>query len=260
MNRQKSLLSLFALPAILNFFGATAMAQDAISYKTETADYEGYLFEPLNEGAYSGVSVLIAHDFLGPGDNQFAMAEQFASDGALVFVADFYGTAIRPQSVEDATAQALRVRGDVTELRSAMSAALTELEKAGGTPQKTAVIGTSVGGLAALELGRTGAKLGAIVVLWGVFENTAADSASDISAKVTFLQGDLDPLASAEARIQIKQDLESSGTDYDITVFEGVAHAFTLPFMGTDTSTGFAYDEAATAKSMQKIDDVLKGL
>ena len=74
------------------------------------------------------------------------------------------------------------------------------------------------------------------------------------------LEGDLDPLAPAAAREQIEKDLEAAGTDCEMTIFEYVAHAFTLPFMGSDTSTCFAYIEDASKQLMQVIADILKGL
>ncbi len=248
------------IPAALTLIGAPAMAQQAIEYSTATTTYEGTLFTPENSGALDEVGVLIAHDFLGPSENQFSLARNYAAQGATVFVADFYGKDVRPEGPEAATAEAIRVRGAVPELRAAMSAALTELTAQGVEADRTAVIGTSVGGLAALELGRTGADLGAIVVLWSVLENTAASTAQQISAPVTLLQGDLDPLAPAEARDSIAAEFDAQGIYYDLQVFEGVAHAYTLAFMGTDTSSGFAYDEAATEASLARVDAILQDL
>ncbi|MEL6409294.1 MAG: dienelactone hydrolase family protein [Pseudomonadota bacterium] len=79
-----------------------------------------------------------------------------------------------------------------------------------------------------------------MVVLLGVLENTAPETVLSIKPKVTLLEGDLDPLAPAAAKEQIEKDLEAAGTDCEMTMFEYVAHAFTLPFMGFDTSICFA--------------------
>ncbi len=248
------------IPAAVTMIGASAMAQQAIEYKTETTTYEGTLFAPETNGELDGVGVLIAHDFLGPSENQFSMARDYAAKGATVFVADFYGKDVRPEGPDAATTEAVRVRGAVPELRAAMSSALSELTAQGVDANRTAVIGTSVGGLAALELARTGADLGAVAVVWGVLENTEAETAQKITAPVTLFQGDLDPLAPAEARDAIAAEFEAMGVAYDLQVFEGVAHAFTLSFMGTDTSSGFAYDEAATQQSLARVEEILRGL
>lgn len=253
-------LTNLTLSATLALIGTTALAQQPVSYSTQSQTYEGYLYVPEATGDLDGKSILIAHDFLGPSENQFSHARDLSDRGATVFVADFYGADVRPEGPEAATAEAIRVRGNVPELRAAMSKALGVLTENGATVERTAVIGTSVGGLAALELGRTGVDLGGIVVLWGVLENTAADTAQPISAPVTLLQGDLDPLAPSEARDATVAGFESQGTEHDVTVFEGVAHAFTLPFMGNDPATGFAFDEAATEASFSKINAVLGAL
>ena len=99
------------VPAAVTMIGASAMAQQAIEYTTETTTYEGTLFWPETNGELDGVGVLIAHDFLGPGENQFSMARDYAAQGAVVFVADFYGKDVRPEGPDAATAEAVGALG-----------------------------------------------------------------------------------------------------------------------------------------------------
>lgn len=236
------------------------MAQETVTYKTATASYEGYMLKPSASGDLDGVSVLLAHDFLGPGENQLSLARKFAARGAMSFVADFYGTSIRPADPQAANAEAMRVRQNIPELRAAMQAALQELYAAGGEADKTAVIGTSVGGLAALELGRSAAEFGAIVTLWGILENTQAASALPVKTPVTLLQGNLDPLTPVSAVIAAEEQFKADQTPYDVVMYEDTAHAFTLPFVGTDVSTGFAYNEKSSQDAMQRISAILVAL
>ena len=77
---------------------------------------------------------------------------------------------------------------------------------------------------------------------------------------MTLLQGDLDPLAPAEARQSLEAEFSAEGTTYDMVVYDGVAHAFTLPFVGSDPSTGFAYDEAAAMDAKDRISEILLSL
>lgn len=233
------------------------MAQETVQYQTESTQYEGYLIKPSKSGDLDGVSVLFAHDFLGPGENQLSLAREYAERGALSLVADFYGSDVRPSTPEEANAEAVRVRQNIPELRAAMQEALSQLTDAGGVPEKTVVVGTSVGGLAALELGRTGEKVDTIVTLWGILENTQAESAKPIESDVVLLQGELDPLAPKSAIDTIEAELNQSQTPFETVVYNETAHAFTLPFVGTDVSTGFAYNEASATDSLNRISAIL---
>ena len=252
-----SKLAVTALLLFTSIVGANDMAKESIQYQTNSTQYEGYLIKPTKTGDLDGVSILLAHDFLGPGENQFSLARQYADRGALTFVADFYGASIRPASAEQANAEAVRVRGNIPELRAAMQQALSELVKHGGQKSKTVVIGTSVGGLAALELARTGESVNAVISLWGILENTAKQTTKDIKAKVVLLQGDLDPLTPMSAINNTVAELSANNTNYDLVIYEKTAHAFTLPFMGQDPSTGFAYNEESAKNAFARISTAL---
>lgn len=256
LNKTKTLASALLISAL----GEIAMAQESVIYNTMNTQYEGYLVKPSQSGDLDGVSVLFAHDFLGPGENQLTMARSFTERGAVAFVADFYGADIRPGNPEEANIEAMRVRQNIHELRAAMKAALSELIKVGATVEKTAVIGTSVGGLAALELGRSTEKLGSVISLWGVLENTQPDSAQPIQAKVLLLQGDSDPLAPDTAIKQLEAELTSNQTPFESIVYEKTAHAFTLPFVGNNLESGFAYNEQSTLDANHRISKALRAL
>ncbi|MDG3087453.1 dienelactone hydrolase family protein [Vibrio hannami] len=233
------------------------MAQESINYQTESAQYEGYLVKPTQSGDLDGVSVLFAHDFLGPGENQLSLAREYADRGALSFVADFYGSNVRPSNPEEANIEAMRVRQNVPELRAAMKEALSEVVAAGGKKEKTVVIGTSVGGLAAIELGRSGESVNTIITMWGVLENTQPETASAIKSNVVLLQGDIDPLTSKAAIDAIEDEFSKNQTSYEVVLYKDTAHAFTLPFVGTDASTGFAYNEQSAKDASDRISSIL---
>lgn len=253
-------LKAIASALFLGVVGETAMALETIEYNTSANKYEGYLVMPSQQGELDGVSVLLAHDFLGPGENQLSIARELAAEGATTFVADFYGKNIRPTTPEDATQEAIQVRQNVPELRNAMKAALTELKKAGAKIEKTAVIGTSVGGLAALELARSEEKLPVVISLWGILENTQPDTAKPIKASVTLLQGDSDPLTPQSAITSATSLLDSDNTNYELVLYQDTAHAFTLPFVGTDLNSGFAYNEKPALDAKERIFSILKSL
>jgi len=253
MNKFKTI----ALSIAITILGGTAMAQETIKYQTKSAKYVGYLVTPTGSGDLDGVSILFAHDFLGPSENQLSLARTYAERGALSLVADFYGEGIRPSSPDKANEEAIRVRQDIPELRATMVEALSVLIANGGKAENTVVIGTSVGGLAALELGRSDKEVNTIVTLWGILENTKPDSATPIRSKVVLLQGDQDPLAPQAAIENVTTEFDKDGTPYEMVKYEQTAHAFTLPFVGTDLSSGFAYNEESSNDAEKRISAIL---
>ena len=233
----------------------------ALSYETEKGEYEALLVTPTSSGSFDGVSLLIAHDFLGPGENQIKVAQKYASEGAMSVIADLYGKDKRPSSIEEANEMAVAIRSDVPEMRSSMLAALALIEEHGGSAEKTVVLGTSVGGLAAIELGRTGTEVGHIVALWSVIENQAIDTAKPFASPFTLLQGSLDGLGPDNAVLALEAEVSAkSDVEVNTVVYEGVAHAFTLPFVGTDVSTGFAYNADATQDANAWIEKTLESV
>ena len=112
-----------------------------------------------------------------------------------------------------------------------------------------------MGGVAALELARAGAELTAVIGLWPILDSTRATDATPIRAEVLVVVGALDPLT-PEARVDaFRAELERESTPHRIEVLPGVAHAFTVPAVGTDVSTGFAYDAdaEAVARTVERI-------
>lgn len=254
--------ALFVTGIVLLSGAHTAMATEETPLEYEANDqvFEGILVSPDSPGDLTGVSVLIAHDFLGPGENQLALARNCAAQGALVLVADLYGAGRRPDGVEEANAFAVALREDVDALRATMQSAFAALLAEGGTPNRTLVLGSSVGGLAALELGRTGSQVGHIAAMWSVIENTAPTSAEPFQSPVTLMQGTADPLGDPESVARLRAELEAAEIPFDIITYDGVAHAFTLPFVGDDPSTGFAYDANAHADTSRRLQEILVGL
>ena len=79
-----------------------------------------------------------------------------------------------------------------------------------------------------------------------------------MQTKVLIFHGALDPLTSAEAVTAFERGLQSANIDYQLIKYGGVAHAFTVPAVGTDVSTGFAYDAVADRRSWAGLETFLK--
>ena len=123
---------------------------------------------------------------------------------------------------------------------------------------KVVALGYSIGGLAAFELARGGAQLAGVVSMWGILETKRPEDKVDAQTKVLIFHGTLDPLTSAEAVTAFEAELQRAKIDYQLVKYGGVAHAFTVPAVGTDVTTGFAYNAAADRRSWAVLETFLK--
>jgi len=234
------------------------IVEETVIYAAGSREFEGALLRPRTEADAPRPAVIIAHDFLGPGEYQRSVGRKLAAAGYVVLVADFYGRGRRPTNTDEASRFAMEVRADVPALRDAMLAAYRRLGATEGVAKdRIAVIGYSVGGLAALELARAGADLRAVVGLWPILESTRSDDAHAIEAEVLLVVGERDPLVPEAAVEETRSLLRADGTPHEIKVLPGVAHAFTVPGVGTNVSTGFAYDPAADESTWRDVETLL---
>ena len=236
-----------------------ARMESIVTYGDGERTFEGVIVVPRREADKKRPAIVIAHDFLGLGDYQKAVAHRLADRGYVVMAADIYGQGVRPKSNDEANRLALSLRGDVPTMRRRMMAVYQLLTSQPGVDSsKVVALGYSIGGLAAFELARGGAQLAGVVSMWGILETKRPEDKLDAQTKALIFHGTLDPLTSAEAVTAFETELQRAKIDYQLVKYGGVAHAFTVPAVGTDVTTGFAYDAAADRRSWAVLETFLK--
>jgi dienelactone hydrolase len=176
--------------------------------------------------------IIVGHGGTGLGDHERAQCERFAELGFAAFAPDLFGEQFRDRAHAMAVITALVA--EPNELRARMTAAHRALvERVGDIP--VAAVGHCFGGLAVLELARSGAAVRAVASVHGNLATKAP--ATTIAARILICTGAADPHANGEARAAIGAELEAAGADWQMLVLGGARHGFTLH--------GDAYDEAA---------------
>ena len=111
-------------------YALTSAAQihtQAIEYKQGDTTLEGYLaYDVSVKGKRPGV--LIVHQWKGLTDYEKKRAEMLARLGYVAFAVDIYGKGIRPQSAQEAGAQAGKYRQNRVLLRARAQAGLAVLQ------------------------------------------------------------------------------------------------------------------------------------
>lgn len=219
-----------------------------VIYKDGETTLEGYLaYDDAQSGPRPGV--LVAHEWTGLGDYVKHRADMLAELGYIAFAADIYGQGVRPTTPEQSGAEAGKYRSDRALLRSRMNAALTQLRATPGVdPARIAAIGYCFGGMAALELARSGADIAGVVSFHGSLDTPTPEDAKQIRAKVLVLHGASDPHVPMSAVEALAKELADAGVDWQLKMYGGAMHAFTNPAVNRPES-GAAYSDPADRRS-----------
>jgi dienelactone hydrolase len=112
-----------------------------------------------------------------------------------------------------------------------------------------AVVGHCFGGLAALELARSGAEVYAAVSFHGRLATLAPAERGRIHARVLACTGADDPHCPRDQRAAFEDEMTAAGVDWQHHVYGGARHGFTI--------AGPDHDEAADRRSWRAMLDLL---
>ena len=248
-----------ALALFLPLVSQAAIVKKDFEYNLAGRKYEGYVvFDDAKKDPRPGV--LVSPNWLGVSAEAKEKAEKIAGLGYVAFVVDVYGKGNGPKDDKEAAALSGSFKKDRTALRIRMQQGLKVLrEQPGVDKSRIAVVGYCFGGLAALELARTGADVKSVVSFHGSLDsrNPAADG-KKIKAKVLALHGADDPFVPAQNVADFEEEMKKGGVEMQLVKYPGAVHSFTDKSAGNDNSKGAAYNKEADQKSWSAMQDFLK--
>jgi len=243
------------IPILLTLSGAlTAAAQihtELIEYKHGDAVMEGYLaYDTGIKGKRPGV--LVVHQWKGLTDYEKTRAKMLAKLGYNVFALDIYGKGVRPQSSQEAGAQAGKYKSNRDLLRARAQAGLAVLQKHDLTdPKRVAAIGYCFGGTTVIELARSGADVAGVVSFHGGLDSPHPEDGKNIKCKVLALHGADDPHVPAKDLAAFEDELRQARVDWQLVKYGGAVHSFTDRNAGDNPGQGAAYNEKADRRSWE---------
>lgn len=234
-----------------------SLEENPIDYADGDVTCRGLLVRVPTAGPQPGV--VLFPDARGLGETAKASARRLAGEGFAVFVADLYGNGAFTPEVPQAIEWMKTLGSDADRWRARARAALDvarHLPAVNGT--NLAVVGYCFGGTTALELGRTGAAIAAIVTFHGGLLSPRPQDARNIKARVLVCHGAADPLVPPAQVSEFVTHMSAAGVDWQIQVYAGVQHSFTNPELTDDSLPGQRYDAAADARSWKAMVDLLR--
>lgn len=255
MTLRTSLIRAGLLPTALALGLAAASAHafdpagEDIVYDVDGEAFEGYL--SLAEGESRG-SVLIIHDWDGLDDYERRRADMLADLGYDAFAADLYGQGNRPDRIEDRKAETARLYEDRERMRALTLAGLAEA-RAQGAASNAVIMGYCFGGAVVLEMARFGEaeEVHGFASFHGGLATPEGQSWPEGAGPILVAHGGADQSISLDDVATLGEELEAAGATYEIEVYSGAPHAFTV--FGSDR-----YQRRADERSWDAFLDLLQ--
>lgn len=217
----------------------TPAGQDIV-YDVNGETFEGYLASA--EGEARG-SVLIIHDWDGLDDYERQRADMLAEEGYDAFAVDLYGQGNRPQEIEKKRTETEKLYEDRERMRTLTLAGLAEA-RAQGAAEASVVMGYCFGGAVALEMARYGEADGVhgFASFHGGLATPEGQQWPQGAGPILIAHGGADSAIPMSQVATLAEELEAAEAVYEIQVYSGAPHGFTV--FDSD-----AYQERADAKS-----------
>ena len=140
--------------------------------------------------------------------------------------------------------------------RNRLNAALNALKELAEVDEnKIAIMGYCFGGMAALELARSGEKIQGAISIHGLLDQGNAET-NAINPKVLVLHGSLDPMVPIETLNAFKQEMHDANADWQLHEYGNAMHAFTNE-LADAPELGTLYNKDADKRSAKAINNFL---
>lgn len=200
-------------------------------------------------GPANGRAVLVVHEADGIGGNVRRACARLAALGYVAAAADMHGGG-HVLDGDEIPAALARFRAEPALLRRRVSVALDAMVAESAIPfGRTAAMGYCFGGFAALELARSGARLGAVASFHGLLTTACPAEPGSIAARILACTGDSDPLVPPEDVAAFQAEMRSARADWQLLVHGGALHSYTNVDVGSLGDPRMAYDANAAALS-----------
>ena len=202
-----------------------AQAGEVVSYTVDGEAFEGYRAEAA--GMSKGL-VIVIHDWDGLTEYEVKRADMLAEMGYDAFAVDLYGKGTRPVETGAKKAETGKLYKNRERMRSLILGGLGEARKS--NPGEAVVMGYCFGGAASLELARSGqAKdIAGYATFHGGLQTPEGQSYPANTPPLLIAHGGADTSITMDHVAALSKELEKAGVTYEMRVYSGAPHAFTV--------------------------------
>lgn len=228
--------------------------QKTLSYQLGEETFNSFLTAPPMGAEEKRAAVLVLPTWMGCDSFAKEKAQELTAFGYIGCAVDLYGKGKIASGAEEAGNFMLPLFQNRAVLQNRLLAALEALkEEIGVDRERVAVIGFCFGGLAAIELLRTGASIKGAVSFHGVLgtnlhgiQSETVPIAPDIAGSLLVLHGYQDPLVTPADLLNLEQEMSQAQVDWQIQIYGSAGHSFMNP--DADQKNSGYYFDSKTSK------------
>jgi dienelactone hydrolase len=222
------------------------MKQTRVEFVSAGRRFAGLFFEP-EASVTPRAGVMVLHGGAGVGAHEHDRARMVTELGYVAFVPDLFGEVF--ESRERGIKVITQLVADHQALRARLADALACLRaRPGVDASRIAAIGFCFGGLAALELARSGADLRAVVSFHGGLTAHAPAEPGKVKPAILVCTGAADPFVTPEHRTAFEAEMSRANADWQLCLYSNAMHGFTERNVNRP---GAGYHEATDRRSWQ---------
>ena len=222
------------------------MSGKIVNYYDGPTECVGYLSIPKSSNLVP--LVLVAHTWKGRSDFEDQKVLALNDLGYAALSIDIFGGGVNGQSIEENQALIAPFVNDRQLFRQRLISAV-EFGKTieGVDSSRIGLIGFCFGGLAAIELARSGYEVAGCVSFHGLL-NQSNEPFQKVKSKLLVLHGDKDPMVSSEEILALQDEMTESEADWQFISYGNTYHAFTNP-AADDIEMGTVYNPESDKRS-----------
>lgn len=245
------LLLLAALPA------AAAVQSKAIEYQDGDTQLRGYLYwDDRYEKQRPGV--LVVHEWWGLNAYARMRARMLAEAGYVAFAPDMYGGDKVTEHADEAKGWMQQISANADAWQRRAKVGLEQLKAQGQVDaDKLAAIGYCFGGATVMQMAYAGMDVKGVASFHGSLPPASEEQQKNIKASILVAHGDADNFVPPERISQFKEALKKAGADWEMTVYGGARHSFTVPDAERKGIDNLKYDPKADRRSWAMLMDFL---
>jgi dienelactone hydrolase len=227
------------------------------SYADGDTQLAGEFFVDTSEPSGRRSGVMLVHGGAGLDDHARQQARRYAELGYVVLACDMFGRGITGGPREQIIALLTEMRDDPDRLVRRARAGLDLLSRVQAIDERMAVVGFCFGGLAALQLARSGAPIAAAVSIHGSLATSVHAEPGQVRARLLVCHGAMDPHVPLADVTAFAEEMNAAGADWQLNMYGGAQHGFTHTDAKPGAIPGVAYHEQADTLSFAATRDFL---
>ena len=222
------------------------MSGKIVNYYDDSTECIGFLYLP--ESSNLVPLILVAHTWKGRSEFEDQKVVALNDLGYAALSIDIFGEGVNGQSVEENQALIEPFVSNRQLFRKRLISAVEYGKTIKGVDSsKIALIGFCFGGLAAIELSRSGYEVAGCVSFHGLL-NQSSEPFQKVKSKLLVLHGDKDPMVSTEEILALQDEMTESEANWQFISYGNTYHAFTNP-AADDIEMGTVYNSESDRRS-----------